>query len=270
MSKKNLYIIVLFIAGMSILRIMAYVSFRAPKLRDISWRPYLEFQYFAERTHKTGSGATLPRTVYLFGGSAAYGWGCKDEETISAYMSERYKVVNKGTPAYNSTQELIKLIFVLRDQTHPDIVIFYDGFNDIWLSCTNGKADMPIRFWKSEREFMLLRKTIFHYLYYRYKPYKIELTDDLGQEATRAYNRNIAFAREICESFGVEFIYLKQPYCNGLLPKSVKEFIEKWYQPDITLDDSMYIDVCHLKPLGNRKVAEFLTRRIEENYKLAD
>ncbi|HEV2765747.1 MAG TPA: hypothetical protein VGV38_22370, partial [Pyrinomonadaceae bacterium] len=76
--------------------------------------------------------------VFVMGGSAAYGWGSPDSETIPAHLADlirqkfeksgrprEVRVVNLGVPAYNSTQELLLLIELLKRGHRPDLVVFY-------------------------------------------------------------------------------------------------------------------------------------------------
>jgi hypothetical protein len=79
-------------------------------------------------------------TVYLFGGSTAFGTGSPDWETISAHLSTRLRqaipdtrVVNLGVSGYTSNQEVILLAELLKAGHRPDLVIFYDGGNDTYV-----------------------------------------------------------------------------------------------------------------------------------------
>ena len=83
--------------------------------------------------------------VYVFGGSTTWGYGVPDWGTISAYMQDRMEtrdvcVVNQGELAFNSTQELIWLIQLIESGDIPDLVIFYDGTNDV---STAGRSSTP-------------------------------------------------------------------------------------------------------------------------------
>jgi lysophospholipase L1-like esterase len=80
-----------------------------------------------------------PKTsIWVFGGSTVYGTGVPDWATLPSYLSSRLNhdgracviVTNYGDESYASTQELILLIEQLKRGGRPDIVIFYDGFND--------------------------------------------------------------------------------------------------------------------------------------------
>ncbi len=80
--------------------------------------------------------------MFVLGGSAAWGWGSPDSGTIPAHLwreltrrdSRPVCVVNLGQNAYVSTQELIELITRLQQGDRPDVVVFYDGFNDAFAA----------------------------------------------------------------------------------------------------------------------------------------
>jgi hypothetical protein len=86
--------------------------------------------------------------VFTFGGSTMWGWGTPDWGTIPAYLQagleslreEPVCVVNFGEVAYVSTHDLIELMIQLRSGNVPDLVIFYDGLNDVIASGASGKA----------------------------------------------------------------------------------------------------------------------------------
>jgi len=76
--------------------------------------------------------------IFIFGGSAVFGWGNRNEQTISSWLSmvlnERgigaFRVTNFGQPGYTLAQELFRLVCLLREGARPDIVVFMDGYND--------------------------------------------------------------------------------------------------------------------------------------------
>jgi len=74
------------------------------------------------------------KSVFIFGGSTMWGVGVRDDYTIPAYLNQlgrdRYRFLNYGVPAYQSTQEILRLSLLLRDGKVPDLVVFYDGAND--------------------------------------------------------------------------------------------------------------------------------------------
>jgi lysophospholipase L1-like esterase len=75
--------------------------------------------------------------VWVLGGSAVYGTLIPDWATLPSSLSRGLntssrcvEVTNLGVEGYNSSQELLFLIEKLKTGRVPDVVIFYDGFND--------------------------------------------------------------------------------------------------------------------------------------------
>jgi lysophospholipase L1-like esterase len=77
-------------------------------------------------------------TVWMFGGSTVQGPGNPDLATIPSYLAaaltrktgECVEVRNFGVSGYVGNQELIALMELLRSGRKPDVVVFYDGYND--------------------------------------------------------------------------------------------------------------------------------------------
>lgn len=76
--------------------------------------------------------------VWMFGGSAVWGVGAPDHETIPSHLASLLNrefgidaaVRNLGERGFVSTQEVIYLMRELQSGRRPDVVIFYDGVND--------------------------------------------------------------------------------------------------------------------------------------------
>jgi lysophospholipase L1-like esterase len=91
-------------------------------------------------------------TIWLLGGSTMWGAGAPDWLTIPSILAEKYEksgkpvcVRNYGTNAWVNTQEVIELMLELKRAQHkPDLVIFYDGFNDTYSLYQSGTLDVPI------------------------------------------------------------------------------------------------------------------------------
>jgi hypothetical protein len=85
--------------------------------------------------------------VYMFGGSAMWGWGAPDWGTIPSYLQReleasedgRYCVVNYGEHAFVSMQEFIQLQLLLAAGDVPDVAIFYSGVNDVFAADQTGE-----------------------------------------------------------------------------------------------------------------------------------
>jgi lysophospholipase L1-like esterase len=102
--------------------------------------------------------------VFMFGGSALWGTGARDEHTIASLVSRRLDaefrlpalVTNFGESGYVSTQEVILLMLELRRGHRPDVVVFYDGYNDVFAAYQSGTAGLPSNEVNRRREFNLL------------------------------------------------------------------------------------------------------------------
>lgn len=77
--------------------------------------------------------------IFIFGGSTVFGTNAKNEETIPSLISQtlnaenpEYEITNYGVSAYNSSQELAYLLLQLKQNNIPDVVVFYDGVNDLY------------------------------------------------------------------------------------------------------------------------------------------
>ncbi len=143
----------------------AYVSEWSPY---VYWKraPYAgKYINVDERGVRATAGGAPPETpdalrIWMFGGSTLWGTGARDEHTIPSILSRL--LTDAGTPAnatnfgesgYVSTQEMLRLMLELRKQAPPDIVIFYDGCNDIYAALQNGVAGIPQNESNRVREF---------------------------------------------------------------------------------------------------------------------
>ena len=80
------------------------------------------------------------KNIWMFGGSTVYGTHLPDSDTLPSYLSSELntksacvEVTNLGVEGYVTNQELLLLIEQLKAGRRPDVVIFYDGFNDAYL-----------------------------------------------------------------------------------------------------------------------------------------
>lgn len=93
------------------------------------------------------SRSARPFEVWVFGGSTAFGWFQRDSFTIASEIARQLaprnvKVTNFGVPGFVFTQELLELQGELRAGRHPDVVLFYDGVNDMWTALLDGVAGL--------------------------------------------------------------------------------------------------------------------------------
>jgi hypothetical protein len=89
-------------------------------------------------------------TIWMFGGSTMWATGSPDWETIPSHLAELYTkagvpvcVRNFGQTGWRNTQEVIELLLELkRAPRRPNLVVFYDGYNDGYAFYQSGKIDV--------------------------------------------------------------------------------------------------------------------------------
>jgi hypothetical protein len=177
--------------------------------------------------------------VYVFGGSAIWGWGAPDSSTIPALLQSGLQsrrstpvcVMNYGENAYVSTQGLIHLILLLESGDIPDMVIFYDGVNDVLAASQSG---MPIvhqnlsevsslfendqapiiELFENSSSYWLLQMILSQIPVsvdreipkFQYDP------DLLSDQIAEAYLRNYEIVGSLADTYDFDYYYFWQPY----------------------------------------------------------
>lgn len=109
--------------------------------------------------HTTATTATTDVfRIYMFGGSTTLCADVPDALTLPSQLATAlekrrkpsakfFEVVNYGTSAYSSTQEMMRLFHEMQRRFarrgRPDLVIFYDGVNDVWAGVHLGHPGYP-------------------------------------------------------------------------------------------------------------------------------
>ena len=186
-------------------------------------------------------------TVFVFGGSAAWGYGARDDYTIASRLSHllnnphpRFRVFNYAEPAYTFTQGLTYLITRLREGLRPDYVIFYDGFNDVYGAYQSGQSGTlhnvaqtkkkletnPRRlYWEAVQDW--LKENIYLYnkvvnkIYLHFHPEKryreagAKLTDQelksLAAELVQYYAQSLELLDHLSQAYGFKYACFWQP-----------------------------------------------------------
>jgi lysophospholipase L1-like esterase len=84
-----------------------------------------------------GGGTSVNQKAYFFGGSTMWGLGVADRDTIPSQFAESTGVrsENYGEIGYTAHQGLVLLLQLLQAGHRPDLVVFYDGVNDVSVKC---------------------------------------------------------------------------------------------------------------------------------------
>lgn len=106
----------------------------------------------ANGLRRTLGASTGTNPVWMFGGSAMWGSGVTDLETIPSHFANLTgrATTNFGESGYIARQSLnlLQEAFATRDSTErPDVVVFYDGANEVEIRCrrTNDGFDASRR-----------------------------------------------------------------------------------------------------------------------------
>jgi lysophospholipase L1-like esterase len=186
-------------------------------------------------------------TVLMFGGSAAWGYGARDDYTVASRLSQllnadnpRFRVFNYGEPAYTFTQGVLYLITRLREGLRPDYVIFYDGFNDVYGAYQSGQAgtlhnaaqlqeklqSKPRQlYWQAVMEWLKENLYLYNkvvnkiYLHFhpeeRYQEAGARLTDQeleaLAADLVRYYARSLDLLHHLAQAYGFKYVCFWQP-----------------------------------------------------------
>ena len=175
-------------------------------------------------------------TVYLFGGSTIYCSEVPDEHTIASYLQllfnehypDKYIVRNYGLPTI-STSEQVERLKVVRNIKKDDIVIFYDGVNEINLNIFYANPDSSLaRIRNKNMNAMSWIQTIlFHLSYSSYfvklfmSPINYAVPEHLNDEqfiekmlkkTTLQFKENIKKAYIYSTERGALFFHFLQPH----------------------------------------------------------
>lgn len=188
----------------------------------------------------SGTEAEAPKKrIFMFGGSTLWGAYARDDFTIPSHLSKilnlehgvNVEVTNFGESGYVSTQEVITLIRRLQRGDTPDLVIFYDGVNDVFSAFQNGEAGLTQQEWHRRDEFNLLKH------YGRSSPFLLSRLEhsginrllfkctfrDTGRnrssiepktlagETVRVYASNLKIVQALGEAEGFKILFYWQP-----------------------------------------------------------
>ncbi len=176
------------------------------------------------------------KTVWMFGGSTLYGSGVPDWATLPSYLATAlnsggpcFTIVNFGVEGYNTNQEVILLSELLKRGHHPDIAIFYDGFNDSYVgafapgnpddhweftaieSRVDGKLTGKLDFLRNSYALRLAREMVKGRAPSGDALAKSGVLDSRAVATVNTYQQNIEFARKLAATYGFSLYAFWQP-----------------------------------------------------------
>jgi lysophospholipase L1-like esterase len=234
-----------------------------------------------------------------------WGTGVDDENTIPARFNALhpdYRVHNHGESGFLSRQELARLINLVNQGEPMDLVVFYDGCNDVRTLC---REDISINGHRSEVKITekMRRKSatvedllgsvlrVADSIVGGHRPdSRCEQDPDYARRVAATMLNNWRIAKRVAELGGAEFHAILQPvadigspnieYLPGSKSRSKNSTKAMVYrhvrnmtrdeQPDwihdltdvFDVDEYIYIDGCHVNGRGNELVARRLDQLI--------
>lgn len=208
------------------------------------WHPYVYFRRSPFRgdyinVDQNGVRATWNKTpapsptqlkITVLGGSALWGTGSRDEFTIPSALSKKLAaknidawVTNLGEGGYVSTQEVLTLMLELRKGNVPDVVIFYDGANDVFSAFQQGVAGIPQNEFNRAAEFnqinwrgAVLEKLALYRgvtgLITRARPPRTQQANAaLANDVLDIYSTNLRVVESLSKTYSFIVVYFWQP-----------------------------------------------------------
>jgi hypothetical protein len=164
--------------------------------------------------------------VLCLGGSTTFGTGVTDEDTwpyiLQQKLGEKYNVLNLGVPGYSTLEALVQLITIV-PELKPDIVIVYQGWND--MRSYHSKPKTPDYYWhgvKQETNLEVAEHGLWNSLFVTKLAAKIKFylrTDGIIEEQSFAepdlyidsiYVRNLNSIKLLCDHLKVKSVFIPQ------------------------------------------------------------
>lgn len=267
------------------------------KCNQSEWEPYLYWKrkpFSGKYINVNENGfraSTIPQNpisggdkdirIFFFGGSTMWGTGVRDAYTIPSLTgAEIVKqgfnpiITNFGESGYVTTQEISQLILELRQGKIPDLVVFYDGANDIFSSYQSGESGIPQNEYNRQQEFNTLQEKkkslwvfiqslttletiqfVRHYFgpdsllpeYAHPKP-----LHQLAEETVQVYNENIRLVNALAKQYDFQAIFYWQPSIFGKThlsdyEKSEKAKVMALYELNEEVNEQLFKDQLHFE-----------------------
>ena len=170
------------------------------------------------------------KEIWIFGGSTVFGYGVKNNETISAYLEnllgKKFKVINFGTGFYWSTQERILLNNLLTKYDKPAKLIFLNGINEfaktykydesvnsqlIKYKLSKSSKDDLIDYFYERISRLNISQLIKEKLLIKKTEKKLSINEAEINKMVNSYLKNQKIIKAISEKFEIDLIQVLQP-----------------------------------------------------------
>ena len=110
------------------------------------------------------------RTVWWFGGSAAWGFYLSDEQSVPSQLARAawsqgvaLEITNFALPGYTLSQEMQLFAQLAETEPAPDLAVFYDGANELFLQVDRnnhgqGTDESPVTY--ADRQFQTVTRAL--------------------------------------------------------------------------------------------------------------
>ena len=288
--------------------------------KDMRWEPYLYWRRKAfggehifvneqgERRTWALEPAPAAATVWVFGGSTIWGTGVTNEETVPSWLARHaanqgmsLNVRNLGESGYVSTQGVIALLRELQRGERPDVVVFYDGVNDVFAALQAQQAGIPQNEVLRQLDFAAGRGNVVAWAL-RHLQGIAKLTgtarpdidvSSLADSVAETYQTNMRAVAALGEQFGFDAFFFWQPSVfsrdhptafeqriidaswrthRALQVAATAEVRMRLAEQDRFVDlssgvdgarETVYLDFAHLGPRGNEIVAREIFHQIQ-------
>ena len=255
------------------------------------------------------------KTAYFFGGSTTWGVGSNDAGTIPSQFASNtgFHTENFGNSGWVAHQSLVMLMQLIQEGRRPDLVVFYDGINEVYFKCLRGHTHVSHGM-ESRINTVLERNTkpssftaflapaweVLNQLRSRLTSAVRDGTDTgrdcdvnpkKSEQIAESLIRDWQLARRLVESYGGKFMAFLQPvfmfsqtprdHLTGRHFRSELRAVQAHYDVVYPLirqkvadsgefydlveildgGQAVYVDVFHVSPRGNRRVAEEIRDR---------
>lgn len=169
--------------------------------------------------------------IWCFGGSTLWGFGSRDDHTLPSEIARLLaadghvvQIDNYAVPGYVLAQECSLYLRRLRFEEPPDLVVFFDGYNDLVSAFVNQEAGVPLwnyhyqqgmrtRLWHASGTYRVGRQLLWQHLpalVTEAGPPHAKL-NDLAQQAVDDYLQRTALITTVNRSLGIRTLFFWQP-----------------------------------------------------------
>jgi len=171
--------------------------------------------------------------VFVFGGSTMWGDGSPDWGTIPAYLQpglqtirgEPVCIINFAQPGFVSTQSVVTLLTELYEGNIPDLVIFYDGINDVFGAYRSGQVGAHltpeeiarqfngnhlVKYVENSATFKLLQRLASNPQLITYETRNIP-AGALAEAVVKAYFGNYRVVEALAQYYQFDYLFFFQP-----------------------------------------------------------